>query len=174
MSLEDCRRGGGMTHCCILAAGSFLQSGSKSSREVWLRRYLLPEHLRNIFALRIYSAQYLAMPNGFPTNARRVKETTVSPSITLILDGIGFQRAPPNDVYARGIVYHIDSGTNRHLMVSCLKFYSSRLMTEEMFPDKVFVEAKGRTDKDSQMNAIGLALTDLAQKIEPHVHLMKL
>eukprot|EP01053_Blabericola_migrator_P009994 Blabericola_migrator_1__9993@NODE_552_length_7652_cov_40_220040_g145_i2_p2_GENE_NODE_552_length_7652_cov_40_220040_g145_i2NODE_552_length_7652_cov_40_220040_g145_i2_p2_ORF_typecomplete_len488_score78_00_NODE_552_length_7652_cov_40_220040_g145_i229024365 len=156
------------------ATGSFLQSGSKSSREVWLRRYLLPEHLRNVFAMRIYSAQYLAMPAGFPTNARRVKETTVSPSITLILDGIGFQRAPPNDVFVRGVLYHIDSGTNRHLIVSCLKFYSSRLMNEDMFPDKVFIEAKGRTEKDSQMNAIGTALTDLAQKLEPHVHLMKL
>lgn len=43
----------------------------------------------------------------------------------------------------------------------------TRYMTDEVFPGKLFVEAKGRTEKDSLMNSVGTALVELAARLKP-------
>ena len=95
-----------------------------------------------------------------------------------------FRRAVPNDAYVKGMVYHIDAGTNRHILVVISRIFSvrcralwvfwedffflqNREMTEEMFPHKVLVEAKGRTEREFLVSAIATALHNLAQSLKP-------
>ncbi|KAH0476422.1 MAG: hypothetical protein KVP17_001328 [Porospora cf. gigantea B] len=143
----------------------FTKTGIPAVKEMWLRRYVAPECLSNKCALRIYQ-QDLAHQQ-FPTRARRVKETVVSSGFGLILTALGFQQSASHDFYCRGQIFHHRPGTSQHVAVHTLRYFSDCEMKQELFPGKIYVEAKMRVDKDENLEAAAQYLLEFSGKLRP-------
>jgi len=153
---------------------NYMSSTSEATREIWVRRYVEPAHLRETMCLRMFSAQHHAAPPDFPTNVRRVREATVSPSFTSILQAIGFKKNKASDVYVKCQMFHVRNGTPEHIMTLVQKHFKDKDMTAEVFRSRYLVEVKGRCEADDNLERVSKCVVEFSNQLKPFVIMTKI